>query len=204
MSIRTTASVLSAFAGIGSAGFGIASHASAPSVPAAVPATLTAATHPVVAQPNSCDDGRWHGPDGINVEGRPDHFDAGDSGAAYLWHDATGWHLRTTDAAEGAHHYTGTIAASPGASFSDLRPVRNERDDHLWVSGGHLLHYDFTTYRGVDGFDFRITACAGDRQHEALRFTMDYNGREQDTARIKLGDRKQHPPAATFTVAREV
>jgi len=200
MSIRTTASVVSAFAGIGSAAFGVAYHSSSASAPSAV---LTAAS-PAMASSTACDDGRWHGPDGINVEGRPDRFDAGDSGAAYVWHDASGWHLRTTDAARGVHHYTGTISASPGASFTALRLVRDERDDHVWLSADGVLHYDLATYRGIDGFDFRVSACAGARDHEALRFSMDYNGREQDTARIKLGDRKQHPPTATFNVWRDL
>jgi hypothetical protein len=202
MSIRTAASVVSAFAGIGSAAFGIAYHTS-PATTAAS-AVLTAATPAASPSSTACDDGRWHGPDGIDVEGRPDRFDAGDSGAAYVWHDSSGWHLRTTDAARGAHHYTGTITASPGASFTALRPVRNERDDHVWVAGDGALHYDLVTYRGIDGFDFRVSACAGAHDHEALRFSMDYDGREQDTARIKLGDRKQHPPAATFTVWRDI
>lgn len=200
MSIRTAASVVSALGGIGSAAFGITSHSSSAAAPA--PAVLTAAQ--ASAANTSCDDGRWHGPDGVSVEGRPDHFDAGDSGAAYLWHDAGGWHLRTTDAARGAHHYTGSITASPGASFTALRLVRDERDDHIWLGAGDVLHYDLTTYRGIDGFDFRVSACAGAREHEALRFDMDYNGREQDAARIRLGEDKQHPPAATFSVWRDV
>lgn len=208
MSIRTTASAISAVAGIGSAAFGIGSHALGSAAPAPVAsATLTAAqpasTTTTPSTPPTCDDGRWHGPDGINVEGRPDHFDAGDVGAKYVWHDSDGWHVRTTDAARGAHHYTGTITASAGASFAAVRPVHNERDDHVWITADNVLHYDLTTYRGIDGFDFRVSACAGDREHETLRFSMDYNGREQDTARIKLGDAKQHPPAATFTVTRQ-
>jgi len=208
MSIRTAASVVSAFAGIGSAAFGVAYHSSSASAPsAATSAVLTAAvpaTSSGSASTSACDDGRWQGPDGVNVEGRPDRFDAGDSGAAYVWHDASGWHLRTTDAARGVHRYTGTISASPGASFTALRLVRDERDDHVWLSSDGVLHYDLATYRGIDGFDFRVSACAGARDHEALRFSMDYNGREQDTARIRLGDRKQHPPAATFSVWRDL
>ncbi len=31
---------------------------------------------------------------------------------------------------------------------------------------------------------------------------MDYNGREDDPARIDLGDSKRHPEAATFEVHR--
>jgi len=211
MSLRTVATAVSALAGIGSAAFGVGSHISSAAPLAAAPAAaqLTATSAPSTATPSTapskpaCDDGTWHGPDGIDMQGRPS-FDAGDSGAAYIWHDSTGWHLRTTDASRGAHHYTGTIAASPGATFSAVRPVRDERDDRVWVGGDNVLHYDLTTYRGVDGFDFRVTACAGDRDHEALRFSLDYDGREQDAARIKLGADKRHPDSATFTVWRDV
>ena len=149
----------------------------------------------------SCDLGAWIGPRGAGVNGRP-QFDAGDSGAAYIWHDASGWHLRTTDAAAGAHRYTGTIVSSPGTAFAAVRPVRNERDDRVWITGGNVLHYDLTTYRGVDGFDFRVAGCHTPREHEALRFSLDYNGREEATSRIKLGSMKQHPPHATFYVRR--
>lgn len=204
MSIRIVATALSAFAGIGTAAY---AGSVATSAPAPVATQLTAATTPAApAAPStstSCDDGRWHAGDGISVEGRPS-FDAGDSGAAYVWHDSDGWHVRTTDAARGAHHYTGTISVSPGASFTAVRPVRNERDDHVFVSSDDVLHYDLTTFRGIDGFDFRVSACAHDRDHEALHFAMDYNGREQDVARIKLGEDKQHPDSASFVVVRDV
>lgn len=151
-----------------------------------------------------CDDGAWRGPDGIGVEGRPAGLDPGDRGAAYVWHDGDGWHLRTTDATNTAHHYSGTIAVSPGARVVDVRRLRLESNDHVWVDDHQVLHYDFTTYRGTDGFDFRVTACDHSREHESLRFSMDYDGHEDDPARIDLGAQKQHPRSATFTVTRSV
>ena len=172
-------------------------HAAAPAAPAG--ATVTAP-----ASSSSCADGRWVGPDGISVEGRPDRIDAGDRGAVYLWHDSAGWHVRTTDAAAGAHHYSGSIAASPGAQFTSFAPVRAEKDDRVWVTGDNVLHYSLTTYQGVDGFNFRVRAClpAAEARSEELRFSMDYNGREDDPARIDLGDSKRHPDSATFEVRR--
>jgi hypothetical protein len=151
-----------------------------------------------------CADGRWVGPDGISLEGMPDRFDPGDRGAVYLWHDASGWHLRTTDATPGPHLYTGTIAASAGVRFTYFAPVRLERDDHVWVTGDNVLHYSLKTYRGVDGFNFRVSACGLDRSHETLGFSMDYNGHEDDASRINLGDSKRHPDSATFKVSRTV
>jgi hypothetical protein len=148
-----------------------------------------------------CDDGRWIGADGINVTGRPDNLDHGDRGAVYLWHGTDGWHLRTTDASPGAHHYSGTITGSPGVRFLDVQKVRFEHDDHLDVEG-NVFRYSFTTYTGIDGINFRVNACGEDRTHESLTFSMDINGHEDDPARIDLGDRKQHPDSATFNVRR--
>lgn len=150
-----------------------------------------------------CDDGDWRGPGGINVDGRPDGLDAGDRGTVYVWHDPAGWHLRTTDVTNTAHHYTGTIALD-GARFTSIATVRLERDDRISVDGNNTLHYAFTTYSGIDGVDFTVSACDGARQHEVLRFTMDINGHEDDPSRIALGDTKQHPDSATFAVTRSV
>jgi hypothetical protein len=166
--------------------------------------TTTALATPAPATARRCDDGDWRGPAGINVDGRPDNLDAGDRGAVYLWHGVDGWHLRTTDVTNTAHHYTGTVALSSGARFIAFAPVRLEHDDRVWVDGDNVLHYDFTTYRGIDGLNFTVSACDGARQHETMLFTMDINGHEDDPARIDLGDRKQHPPFATFTVSRAV
>jgi hypothetical protein len=215
MKPRSTATLATLLTGIGGAVGGTAhalaaGSASPVSLSAATSPTTTApAVQPAAAIPSSalapgCDDGSWIGPDGVNVNGRPDRLDRGDDGAAYIWHGADGWHLRTTDVQNVAHHYTGTIIVSPGASVSSLRPVKLEKDDHVWLTSDNVIHYDLTTYAGVDGFDFRVSACDANRQHETLRFTLDNNGREQDTARIKLGDTKANPPAATFDVRRAV
>jgi hypothetical protein len=169
------------------------------------PVPLSPAT-PAAITPTAprCDDGDWRGPGGINVDGRPDGLDAGDRGTVYLWHDASGWHLRTTDVTTTAHSYTGTVALSSGARFTSFATVRLERDDRVWVDGNNILHYAFVTYSGIDGVDFTVSACDGAREHEAMLVTMDINGHEDDPSRIALGDMKQHPPSATFAVTRTV
>jgi hypothetical protein len=183
----------------GIVGLGTAAGAAAFAVPATPAMSLTAAT---VSSPAMCGDGPWIGPNGIDVEGRP-NFDAGDSGAAYIWHDNDGWHLRTTDAVPGSHHYSGTISVSPDATVTSLQPVMLEPNDHVWVTS-KVIHYDFTTQTGIDGFDFTVSSCAGSREHEALEYALDYNGREQDISRIKLGPNQAHPLFATFDVYRSV
>jgi hypothetical protein len=188
-----------------------ATGASPPTSPAAAAPTpggsaSGAAVAPSIAAPASprCDDGRWQGPGGINVEGQPDGFAAGDRGAVYLWHSTDGWHIRTTDVTNTAHHYTGTVALSAGARFTSFSTVRLESGDRVWVDGDNVLHYDFTTYDHIDGVNFTVSACDASREHESIHFDMDYNGHEDDPTRIALGDTKQHPASANFVVTRSV
>lgn len=213
MRIATALAGLAAMAGVS----GIATQG-----PAVVGATLAAASTsstptPAVTSPSPnssgaaaapatpvCDDGDWRGPDGVNVDGRPDRLDAGDRGAVYLWHNPDGWHLRTTDVTDSAHHYTGAVALSQGARFTSFSTVRLEHGDRVWVDGDNTLHYDFTTYNGIDGVNFTVSACDGARQHEVMHFTMDVNGHEDDPSRIALGDGRQHPDSASFDVTRTV
>lgn len=214
MGFTTALAGLAAVAGIG----GLAAAGPALAVPAAstagsavaaapvafTVASTSAAPSPAPSPASLCDDGAWRGPDGLNVEGRPDGLDAGDRGQVYLWHGADGWHLRTTDVSDGAHHYTGTVALSAGATFTSLAPVRLEHGDRVWVDGSNILHYDFTTFNGIDGVNFTVSACDGARRHEAMVFAMNVDGHEDDASRIALGDAGQHPPASTFAVTRNV
>ena len=215
MTLRPTATLVTLLTGVGAAAGGaayalaagsatpVSLAASTASAPAPQPATGSAPSSATTPTPR-CDDGAWIGPDGIAVDGRPEKLDRGDDGSVYIWHGADGWHLRTTDVQNVAHHYTGTIAVSPGASVTALRPVRLEKDDRVWLTSDNVIHYDLTTYAGVDGFDFRVTACDLNREHEVLHFSLDYDGREQDTSRIELGPEKAHPPFATFDVRRSL
>ena len=192
-----------------------------PAAPASAPAAPPAATAPdpvpataTAAQPSSgsspaptgkrCDDSAWKGPDGINVEGRPDGLDAGDRGAVYVWHAADGWHLRATDVKATDHHYTGTIALSPHAVFTSFRTVRLEQEDSIRVTGDNVLHYSFNTHNGIDGIDFRVSACDGNRDTERMTFNLAYNGNDEDPGRVMLGDKKQHPKTGHFAVTRDV
>lgn len=204
MKLRTPA-LISLAAGIGAAAAGgayaLTSGAATPLSLAAATSSQPAATS--AASPMQCADGAWIGPNGIDVNGRPS-FDRGDDGAVYIWHAADGWHVRTTDVENVAHHYTGAITLSAGASVTYLQPVQLEKNDRVWLSGDDTIHYDLTTYAGVDGFDFRVSGCDAGRPIETLHFSLDYNGREQDTSRIKLGPNKAHPASATFDVWRDV
>ena len=167
--------------------------------------TSTSSSTSATATSTTCDDGAWVGQDNLRVEGAPDRFDAGDRGATYVWHDAGGWHIRATDPAGKSAHYTGVITLTKGATFRDVDTVRFEKDDHIQLlDGGTVLRYSFATYSGIDGVDFRVSACADVRAHEAITFTMRKNGSDDDASRIFVGDHKQHPDSSTWRAFRQV
>ncbi|HEY6378858.1 MAG TPA: hypothetical protein VI316_06740 [Candidatus Dormibacteraeota bacterium] len=206
--VRTAARITAALAGVGAVAGGalLAMHGSS-TLAAAPAATASASTSaPATTAPASpvCDDGPWRLADGISVQGRPDHLDRGDRGAIYLWHDGSGWHLRTTDVRNVNNDYAGTIALSPGARFTYVHPVMNEKDDSVYLDGDNVLHYRFDTFNGVDGFDFRVSACGGDRQHERVTFHLTRDGSDDNASRIALGDTRAHPDSATFSAIRAV
>jgi hypothetical protein len=170
------------------------------------PAAATSSTLPTSAPAGqgravlACAAAPWVG--SLDPEGRPTGFDAGDVGAVYIWHDRLGWHLRATDMRPTDHHYTGTVALSPGASFLGLRPVRDERDDRVWVDGSNVLHYDFHTYASIDGVDFLVSCpIEGRGVREQLLFRTEYDGQPVPD-RVRIGAAKAIPRTATFGFVR--
>ncbi|MBV9921993.1 MAG: hypothetical protein JOY78_14225 [Pseudonocardia sp.] len=155
---------------------------------AAAPVTSTAV----------CDGPGWQ-VTSASIDGAPAGLDAGDLGRTYLWHDE-GWHLRTTDINNSPHHYTGTISASPGATFLDVHKIRLDPADHLWVDDHQLLHYSFVTHAGIDGIDFRIAGCDHSEQQK-LTFELRKNG-AGDPSLIDLGHSKDHPATDPFVATR--
>ena len=167
-------------------------------------ATPAAAVKPAPARQAStaCDAGRWIGP--VNPEGRPDGLDAGDAGAVYVWHDGDGWHIRTTDKRPTDHHYTGSVHLSKNGSFTDLHPVRDEKDDRVSVDGDNTLRYDFHTFASIDGVDFRVSCPSQqgtDVERQRLTFHALFDGKPI-ADRVRIGDSKQSPRTATFAFTR--
>jgi hypothetical protein len=161
-------------------------------------ATLAMTGVAAAAPAASCDGQGWHVA-GASVDGAPAGFDAGDAGRTYLWHD-NGWHLRTTDVNNAPHVYTGTIAASPGATFVDVQKIRLDPADRLWVDDHQVLHYAFVTHAAIDGIDFHVAGCT-DPNQQKLTFELRKNG-AGDPALVDLGHTKDHPAAVPFTATR--
>jgi len=148
--------------------------------------TAGAATTTTVA----CDEGRWP----ASVQGQPAGFVAGARAGDYIWHNATGWHLRFTHPGSARVIFSGTIVANAPLT---VVPYRLEGGDTFALSVDHkTLTYRFTNYGRIDGLDFR-TACAS-----RLWITGSMAGVKLPTGRIWIGRAGRHPLQNPFVILR--
>ncbi|HEY4004501.1 MAG TPA: hypothetical protein VGM60_04850 [Pseudonocardia sp.] len=161
-----------------------------------------ASAQPPPPAPAPACSGGWSIP-GVQIEGAPRGFDAGDAGRTYLWHDGnTGWHMRTTDARPGPHHYWGAITTSNAASLADVKKVKVDSGDQLSVSPDkRTLYYSFTTYTGIDGIDFHVSGCNPAYPSQTLTFEMHKNDNDR-TDLIDIGPNHAHPAKNPFSATR--
>lgn len=190
-----------AAAGIVVAGAGAAILTGGATTAGASSASLTAASTaqaPVTTQSPDvkiakCDLHSW----ADRVQGAPAHFAAHDNGSDYLWHATDGFHLRVTHRTGDRSVYSGAITAS--ASIVDIKAVKLEKADKIWLSANHrTLYFRFVNYGGIDGADFR-TDCATSLTTHDLKVGDD----KLPTSRVYLGATKAHPAHVPFTVRRE-
>ena len=156
----------------------------APAAQAATPTTTSTAS--------ACDRGPW----ADRVEGTPTNFTAGVRGGDYLWHNATGFHLRVTHRNDNRVVYTGEIT-SPTPMRMD--PVKLEKGDVARLSAGHrTLYFAFVDYGHIDGVNFH-TDCA-----KTITVSHLNAGNVRLPAnRVYLGKYEVHPAAVPFTLHRE-
>ena len=159
-----------------------------------LPATASAATTTAAATDGAtataaCTGGAWP----AAAQGAP-IVHAGSAAGDYLWHDATGWHLRVTHVGTAAVVFSGTIHAN--------RPLhvvgyRLESGDHFTVSADHLtVTYRFVNHGRLDGLNF-TTECA-------TRLTVGgrMNGSLLPVRRIWIGHGGRHPLQDPFVILR--
>ena len=147
-----------------------------------VPATAAAAT--------TCDEGRWP----AATQGMPVTYKSGARAGDYIWHNDTGWHLRTTHIGSRRVVFTGRIVSDQPLTVSG---VRLERGDTFTLSADKLtLTYRFVNYGNVDGLNFR-TACA-----TKLRIKGGMAGEKLPLTRIWIGRAGSHPLSNPFTIGR--
>ncbi len=157
-------------------------------LPTATFAATTAATGATTT--TTCDEGRWP----ARVQGQPATFKAGARAGDYLWHDATGWHLRFTHPGSAKVIFSGTIVSNAALSVSGYKL---EKGDAFHVSADRkTVTYRFTNHGRIDGLDFR-TACAG-----RLWFKASMAGATLPAARIWVGRGGSHPLGNPFVIVR--
>jgi hypothetical protein len=119
---------------------------------------------------------------------------AGQAGAAYLFHDAHGWHLRVTHPGTSRMVVSGTITASRG--ISALHTYRLERGDVVRVVNGSTLAFRMTNVGRLDGVDF-AAECS-----PAMRVDVAVNGTRATAGQVFLGAHRVHPASVPFTIRR--
>jgi hypothetical protein len=160
----------------------------------AVPASAAAAA-PAIAPSSSaitattCDVGHWPG----SVQGRP-RLHVGSPAGDYIWHDATGWHLRVTHPGNGTVVFTGTIRSDQALT---VKGVRLESQDTFTLSTDQKsVTYRFVNHGKIDGLDF-TTACA-----TRLSFGGRMNGLRLPDRRVWVGHLGRHPLENPFVIRR--
>ncbi|MDP9294708.1 MAG: hypothetical protein M3O90_09865 [Actinomycetota bacterium] len=157
-------------------------------LPAATFAASTAST--TTATSPACDEGRWP----AAVQGQPATFMAGARAGDYIWHNATGWHLRFTHPGTARVIFSGTIVSNTALTVA---PYRLEAGDTFALSADRkTLTYRFVNHGRIDGLDFR-TACA-----TRLWFRGSMAGVKLPTGRIWLGHAGRHPLQNPFVILR--
>jgi hypothetical protein len=157
------------------------------------PTTSLAASSPTATTTTAtaaCTDGHWP----VSVQGRPTILRSGGPAGDYIWHDATGWHLRVTHPNPIRRVFTGRITASAPMTVT---PFRTEGGDSIALSADKLtITYWFFNFGRVDGLDFR-TACA-----HRVTFSGSMAGSRLPASRVWLGYRNRHPLENPFVIVR--
>jgi hypothetical protein len=158
-------------------------------LPAGASAATTAAPRTDGVSTTACTGGAWPG----SVQGKPPVI-AGSAAGDYLWHDATGWHLRVTHVGRGLVTFTGTIRANKPLH---VKGFALESGDTFTVStDGLSVSYRLRNYGRLDGLDF-TTACA-----TRLGFSGRMNGSLLPSRRIWVGHYGRHPLQNPFVILR--
>jgi hypothetical protein len=146
------------------------------------------ATEPTTT-PVTCD-GHWP----AATQGVPSTWKAGAVAGTYIWHDATGLHLRVTHRGTAKLVFAGKIVSDQPMR---VQAVRLEGSDFVALSADHkTITYRVSNYGRVDGLNFQ-TACAA-----KLTFTLSAGGERLPRWRIFIGRNGAHPLQNPFSVTR--
>ncbi len=155
-----------------------------------VPASALAASPTATATTAACTDGHWP----ASVQGQPTLLHAGGPAGDYIWHDATGWHLRVTHPGSARRTFSGRIHASAPMT---VHAFRTEKGDVISLSADKMtISYVFHNYGHIDGLDFK-TDCA-----RRVTFAGSVAGDKLSVRRIWIGHGNHHPLENPFVIVR--
>jgi len=157
----------------------------------AIAATATSSASPAPSTAAAtCDRTAWQS----DVQGTPS-FKAGEATGDYLWHNATGFHLRVTHPGHQRVVFTGQITSSSAMSVT---PFKLEKGDIARLSADHkTLLFVFSDYGYVDGVNFH-TDCAATLAVSHLNL----GNKALPAHNVYLGEHKAHPSRVPFVLHR--
>ena len=136
-------------------------------------------------------DDRWPG----WANGRPKGVDPKTAEGVYMWHDATGWHIRATHRAKALRTFSGRLETT--GRFVGVRAIRLEGHDSLTLAPDrHAIAFSFNNYGAVDGLNFR-TLCA-----PSISFNFVSDGVSMPVEFVKIGSGAVNPSTDPFSISR--
>lgn len=125
--------------------------------------------------------------------GRPADLRAGAPEAYWIWHDANGWHVRTTTETH-MHRFTGRVWTNKG-EVGNVHAQRLEVTDRFRKSG-NSMSFDFQTQGGEDGFDFQVA------ESNCASFFLQIDGAVR-LDRIRIGASEKNPLGNVFRLCHD-
>jgi hypothetical protein len=139
----------------------------------------------------------------LDPKGKWAKYHIGEPRRFVIWHDAAGYHVRTTCAPKHKVIFVGTILVKDGqfaaiGGFQNLekgKPKNIQNADYgYWNTERNRLEFKFTTAGKEDAFDFTLTPNA-----TSVEFILRVDN-ETKGEYIFIGKDGRHPPTSSFTL----
>ncbi|MDR3591039.1 MAG: hypothetical protein P4N41_15405 [Negativicutes bacterium] len=130
---------------------------------------------------------------GPSYEGEPAMLSPNHISGAFVWHDASGFHLRTMTTGD-THTFSGTIHTNGHFVGVDDRFFRDK--DYYHFTDGDTVEFQITTDGRTVGLDFDVA----DGDYMAFELKMD--GGKLSPLQIFVGQSGWHPGDYKFTLNR--
>ncbi|MDE2126436.1 MAG: hypothetical protein KGJ62_07590 [Armatimonadetes bacterium] len=83
-------------------------------------------------------------------------LEAGKQVGYFIWHDAKGVYLATTNEVDKGQVFRGAVRVRPG-SIANVAGVKLEKQDRFKQTKPNVVQFRFVTHEGVDGITFQVS-----------------------------------------------